>query len=314
MFWSLKDLYKAFALTSYQGKSSDWVDRGRKRWEAFLEEVFGSGHVVLSNHGNTRREGAVMLHQCLPSVSVSTCALLMLLQRWSFLAQEKGGLSSDAAKENAMELFLRLNEPLLNMSGTVYFSVHVDDRWKSTCPRPWTSERATNELSMAPGGILEWMPLVLIQASGDAVAALWWKLLQTCLAMGSTQQSVGLFFSQTAHIVGLQSLRAQVAMQLATGLEDHCARSSKTETGALSSHLSIRWKSQEEVMEENIDASLCGYQLSCIEHSHGHSLFHFATDKVIVHGLPLIMSFMTVPTNLGMICIPQALLSIFGFV
>ena len=86
-----------------------------------------------------------------------------------------------------------------------------------------------------------------------------------------SQTPLGVFLKDTAHHPELNSLKFQLATQMSLKLEQLFGRSSKDEQGTLSEHVSIRWLSMPEVKDSNIDASLAGCQLACVEAAHGHS-------------------------------------------
>jgi hypothetical protein len=103
----MHQFFSPLRLAGFSGQPSRWVSHYLARWGKCLHEAFGDAQFVYSAHGNGQArayDGAEVRwpDRTLPHISVSTCGLIWLLQRWAFASKTSGGLSADASRLAAL--------------------------------------------------------------------------------------------------------------------------------------------------------------------------------------------------------------------
>ena len=139
-FWSLHQLYEALNLSAYRGEPSQWCYRQRPKWRQHFQSTLqwcqligGTG----SGHGQGGTVADLFHHffqRCTGHSSVSTCGLLMLLMRFTFQAQQHGGLGE--GKKAASGVLQSLLQVVTDTFGSQKaLSVIIDEAyhlWPST--------------------------------------------------------------------------------------------------------------------------------------------------------------------------------------
>lgn len=118
VYWPIPVLYHLFAMTSFSGWSSKWVQHSHPRWAASFRKAFGYEAFVGSTHGNTSKaqlSNVGYTDRCLEQLSCCTSCFVWLLCRWAFASREQGGLTQPTAQASAEELLRALLDVLLDV-------------------------------------------------------------------------------------------------------------------------------------------------------------------------------------------------------
>ena len=141
-----------------------------------ISPAFGGSHVIWGTyfHGDLAQRVKVPWHdRCLPSTSITTPALLLLLTRWTMLDAAVGGLRGEKPRAAANELVGAFASCFhAGALANVVFEVAVVQRWQ--CPWPAPSEIPDAAVLQIPcvNGICDLSSL--LEASGRHWSLRWW--------------------------------------------------------------------------------------------------------------------------------------------
>ena len=133
--WPLAQLYQVFRLKTFAGESSKWVWSCLPRWILKLEALdMPAEHVIKGFNTVTAAEAATSVSAFLPSSSVTTIGLLVLLFHWGLCAPRVGGLREQEARAASSQLFFAF--VAASAVGDFAFNILLDDSYKNRWPRP----------------------------------------------------------------------------------------------------------------------------------------------------------------------------------
>lgn len=316
IYWSLKEFYGYLKLTTFKGVCSRWVGVISAKICDITKQLTGGGQVAFGNHGNMgsgKLNALPFSDRSLPATSCSTMALLLMLQRWAFASREKGGLSTDGPKRAASVLFESLLDLALCGEEMVCL-IFLCNKWVSRWPRPPDYGLIDIRVHVSEEKCVDLEDLVA-QAVGvgrSKVAAGWVKALRACCLDLSAPISLVALFRNAVGLAPLQPLLTQLTMEIAIRVEARLMEygSAKRKANSFTEGFAFRWLEPSEVMVLQLELKLAQYMLSCVQESTRlwarRPCLTIATDKASVCGLPIQNVFMTFPSGVAIVGVPQA--------
>lgn len=113
--WPAQDLYRVLGMTSYKGQSSKWLYNSVSVWEAAMEAFGFQGHFVRSEASKPPDIGMSSVKYCLPSTSMSTLAVFVLLVQWQARSARRGGLRQDRDRHRCSALLRTFVDGVLSV-------------------------------------------------------------------------------------------------------------------------------------------------------------------------------------------------------
>ena len=144
--WNAMDIYKHLQMDAYKGVASKWVYESLGAWEAKLGKVGLVGHFVKS-HASVSKKGTMQdTDHFLPSLGMTTIAMLYLGLMWAHAAVHKGGLRNPTCRAYAKQLVASLVGGACSQPFTL--DIIFDKDWQPTWPRPVPHKASCAKVSL----------------------------------------------------------------------------------------------------------------------------------------------------------------------
>ena len=138
IFWSMNSLYLLLGMKTFRGVPSKWAWNVGKRWEPVFVKSLGVSQMCFGTYlteASTEKEKLHASSRCLPTSSVSTVGLLIMLVSWSFLCAQRGGVTDVCVRQHSQELFARFLQTGTSSAGSSCLNVMVEEQWVPRWPR-----------------------------------------------------------------------------------------------------------------------------------------------------------------------------------
>lgn len=251
--------------------------------------------------GGESRETSV-----LPYFGVSVWALLALLCRWAYCAEERGGMKKADHREACQQLLAVLFGILADAEQD--WSITLDmapNAWVNRWPRP-SVQRTPVAIVVQPGGQLNmsgWKEHPdLGSLDGRHPMRKWLSMVLGGLQVQTLQE----LFKLVATTDPLRELYKQLLWACGWRLQVVLLRHFKKD-GPASARFNLADIGCDELVgaSHTLDRVLVRYSLACRSASLGHSSITVSTDKATVCGMSLQQCIVTLPNNVGIVAPPQ---------
>lgn len=321
MSGSLKDIYGTMGMTSFKNQYSKWVWASLARWRSHIDPVFGSGHVLVSNHANCtdKTAAAVLVYErFLDQHTVSTVGLVHLLVRWAFCGSVRGGLREAKLRKAASDLLQALVGLLAEKKEGMRLALIFSPDWVCRWPRPngVGGGAVCSELVVDCSGFVDLSALFAL--AGDLVACTvarkWRGLLCRDVAMDAATTGrlhILEVLRQASPVKELDSLCAQLVWALSKEVERRLAYSqggagvdatTPVRAGFLFREQSIR------AAGGDLDLQLYRYVSATVEESSKWNCIGISTDKASPCSGSISNTAISFPGGKVAVACPQALL------
>ena len=285
--WCMSQLFANMKISGYKGKSANWLSHRFKAFETLIKATYRICHIVHSTHGNLGAKYSALPwpRRCLPATSISTCAMLLFLQRWAYADRTAGGLHADqtSAREAAAQIFEGFVTSACEGSlGTLVIEIEVNDSWGCTWPRPPSDEYTHLDIALT-GGVFDFSGLSSLgMKSRPARDRKWWTSLMQILVDCPEYKMDAVTFFRSA-MPSLAKLCAQLLKHIGLALEASLAASStdKSKKGSMKS-VGFAMKTFEDCLEENEDRALAMYVLAGVQASANKTVFFWGPTRAII--------------------------------
>lgn len=314
IYWSLKGFHGYLKLTTFKCVFSRWVVVISAKICDTTQQLSGQSQVAFGSHGNRgvgKLDALPFSDRSLPTTSCSTMAVLLMLQRWAFATREKGGLSTDGPKRAASVLFESLLDLALCGEEMVCL-IFLCNKWVSRWPRPSDYGLIDIRVHVSEEKCVDLEDAQAVGVGRSKVAAGWVKALRACCLDLSAPISLVALFRKAVGLSPLQPLLTQLTMELAIRLEARLMEygSAKRKANSFTEGFAFRWLEPSEAMVLQLELKLAQFMLSCVQESTRlwarRPCLAIATDKASVCGLPIQNIFMTFPSGVAIVGVPQA--------
>lgn len=301
VFWSFHSLYPALALTSYKSVPSKWVWRGMQRWASFLNS-FGGVAGICQSTSCDHEAGPVSAksEKCLPTTSLSTPSLVLMLARCTFTCKEQGGLDTKQSRAASLAIFEALLACVADM--VVIMKVVFEDHWLCAWPRPHRTISSDVCVLRLDGGVLNLGSMVERAASGSRIPKKWVASMLTAAERRCPSLPLLEVFRKCIGFKSLFPFLAQLTWQVSVLIES--ALSGGRKQGGVAKAFEFTpnydWMADERTMQ----AYLCRYVSATLEHSRSQQFYSIATDNGHLGGYPLQNTLITFPDNRAIIAPP----------
>jgi len=317
-FWSLIDVHAYLGIGVRQGPTSDWIYRQSPRWERILNELYGADQVVHSSwvsSQSTRKRRLPPSERCLGAPSVSTLGLVTLLSRWAFQSPQAGGSVDKDVVANAYQLLCQFVRLVVGDADCVLVSVRVDADWRPRWPRPedvFADAASSFTMQLRSDGGADFADLLRVaRIRGRAsTAGEWWRALARHMGAG-TMIPLATIVRACSSKYKMTALSAQVFCDIALRAE-RCLGSHVREGQRPLAHttkrlpLTFAWaKTKSFGPFWEVDCAIATHILAARGVVNKPLHFSVAIDKGTPCGLPVYLSLLALPENVGVICAPQ---------
>ena len=315
LFWSLHGLYQALRMTCYKNRPSEWCARRGRAFTAMFEEVIGPGQMVYSTHLSKNTPGQharPFFMRCLPTQSISTGAVMLLLVKFAFASKEQGGIDSDSSREAARLILKAFLLQFVCMESKELVLV-ADDLWQPYWPRASTFSSLRSKvfsITVTPGLLFDMTALGAIasEGAGSETAAVWWKRLTADLLGEAGAIGWQRLFSRLATRVSCRGFLSQLIYRISVALElNFGAQCKHKRAEGRCSVIKCRWPDLEDALgdAEAVHKYLAKYALNTSIAGADHKEFGISTDEGDVQALKLQASAIILKTNECIVPTPQ---------
>lgn len=309
--WPAQDLYRVLGMTSYKGQSSKWLYNSVSVWEAAMEAFGFQGHFVRSEASKPPDIGMSSVKYCLPSTSMSTLAVFVLLVQWQARSARRGGLRQDRDRHRCSALLRTFVDGVLSVPFLLDLSFHEQE--SPAWPRPSPPCDCKFSFAVARDGMVDvsaWRQQVSGQEldlfqPGQRVMLLWWGKISQLVNPSGKIALLTLLAGDLSDDPGFAPAWRQIVWQLASRLEVNILRSR--------SMTACDWTVRAETIVKSDKWTCREVDRTCTTHiaatrraSCSHQFIGIAVDKVGgCRSLDLQNAFCVLPSNIGFELIPQ---------
>lgn len=313
IFWDAHRLYRLLGLSSYAGQPSKWAFHSLASWNKALT-LFAGDHILMSKHANTSDSTLhkVPFHnRCLPTMAMSSLALLLLISRWAFAAVSSGGLRDDKARDAAAELIQSLVRQACHRGKPEEIEVVVVKDWACRWPRPaadFEAQAPVARFKLLEGGIVDLLDFLDAKAVKGCVWSQWRKkLLEAGFSAESPQLDVVAVLRSLVGVAMLRALCDQLLWALARQLERSLAEQHRgmLPEGGIAS---LAFESAlVRVGARDMEERLLQYVLATQAASSKYQVISVATDKASPAAMSVSNTVLAFGNNVAALCCPVAI-------